>query len=35
MRAIMPEHSHEPRLYTDPTGVNVFAEVVIGLPPAA
>ncbi|MBN3811025.1 class I SAM-dependent methyltransferase [Paraburkholderia sp. Ac-20347] len=35
MNAIMPEHSGEPRLYTDPTGVNVFAEVVIGLPPAA
>ncbi|WP_321846573.1 class I SAM-dependent methyltransferase [Paraburkholderia bannensis] len=30
MAAIMPENCGEPRLYTDPTGVNVFAEVTIG-----
>jgi extracellular factor (EF) 3-hydroxypalmitic acid methyl ester biosynthesis protein len=30
MAEIMPENCGEPRLYTDSTGVNVFAEVVIG-----
>ncbi|SIT44741.1 Regulatory protein [Paraburkholderia ribeironis] len=30
MAEIMPENCGEPRLYTDPTGVNVFAEVMIG-----
>ena len=30
MAEIMPESCGEPRLYTDATGVNVFAEVTIG-----
>ncbi len=29
MASIMPDHAGAPRLWTDPTGVNVFAEVAI------
>jgi extracellular factor (EF) 3-hydroxypalmitic acid methyl ester biosynthesis protein len=32
MEAILPENIAEPRLFTDTTGVNVFAEMVVNLP---
>ncbi len=32
MEAILPKQCGAPKLYTDPTGINVFAELVITPP---